>query len=147
MKKIPTWWTQLPDDDPILTGWLGGPTAAEYENATDEELLAMALQSLAAAFAKPVDVIERKLKAHKSQNWSQRANAFGGYSYNRTESRSAKKLFELPVEQTIFFAGEAFFPGNTVGTVEAALVSGRDAALKIFATIILNSGTDFSEKR
>ncbi len=28
-EEIPTWWTQLPGESNLLTGWLGGPKAAE----------------------------------------------------------------------------------------------------------------------
>ena len=34
---------------------------------------------------------------------------------------------------TLYFAGEGLFEGTAIGTVEAALVSGRDAAYKIIA--------------
>ena len=27
---IPTWWTQLPDESPILTGWIAGPDSDKY---------------------------------------------------------------------------------------------------------------------
>ena len=130
-EKIPTWWTQLPQKDPILTGWFGGPKAAAFKSATDEEILEAALQSLASAFAKPIDFIKNKLQAHKLANWSNVPNISGGYSYNKPGSYEAKKLFGQPIEETIFFAGEAFFRGDTSGTVEAALISGREAALRV----------------
>jgi monoamine oxidase len=36
-----------------------------------------------------------------------------------------------PVEDTIFFAGEALYDGSEMGTVEAALVSGKRVAKEI----------------
>ncbi|HYK46744.1 MAG TPA: NAD(P)/FAD-dependent oxidoreductase [Parafilimonas sp.] len=130
-EEIPTWWTQHPRKTSLLTGWFGGPSAAVYKNATDEEILSLALNSLASAFAKSAEVIRQNLKACKITNWSNVPGVNGGYSYSKLESNAAKKIFERPIEQTIFFAGESFYSGNSSGTVEAALVSGREAALKI----------------
>jgi monoamine oxidase len=130
-EKIPTWWTQLPNENAILTGWLGGTKAASLKNATDEDLLEAALTSLVSAFNKPADVLKNKLLAYKINNWANFPNVFGGYSYETIKSKAAKNLLNQPVEQTIFFAGEALYNGIHVGTVEAALVSGKETALKI----------------
>jgi len=37
----------------------------------------------------------------------------------------------VPVEETIFFAGEAFYEGPSFGTVEAALVSAKNVVEKV----------------
>jgi monoamine oxidase len=37
----------------------------------------------------------------------------------------------MPVEETLFFAGEALYEGSEIGTVEAALVTGLAAAKAI----------------
>ena len=34
-QSIPTWWTQLPDTTPILTGWKGGPGAVALATARE----------------------------------------------------------------------------------------------------------------
>jgi monoamine oxidase len=38
-EAIPTWWTQLPDQTPILTGWLGGPKAALMSSMSQDKYL------------------------------------------------------------------------------------------------------------
>ena len=48
---------------------------------------------------------------------------------------SARKILNIPIQETIFFAGEALYEGNAPGTVEAALVSGREAAKKIMTIL------------
>jgi monoamine oxidase len=133
-EKIPTWWTQLPKENAILTGWLGGTKAASLKNATDEDLLEASLASLASAFKKPADILKNKLLAYKINNWANFPNTFGGYSYETTKTKAAKDLLNHPVEQTIFFAGEALYSGIYGGTVEAALTSGKQAAQKIINT-------------
>lgn len=67
---IPTWWTQNPLRSPVLTGWLGGQPAAEKVQATDEELLELALQSLSNIFKKPMDELRDKLVAFNCANWT-----------------------------------------------------------------------------
>ena len=46
-------------------------------------------------------------------------------------SEEAKKKLREPIADTIYFAGEALYSGNSGGTVEAALVQGLDVAKKV----------------
>jgi monoamine oxidase len=55
----------------------------------------------------------------------------GGYSYSTLFSKKAVEILSEPIAETIFFAGEAIYSGESQGTVEAALQSGLDAAKKI----------------
>ena len=134
-QKIPTWWTQLAPDNAILTGWVGGEKAVALSNKTDEEILEIALQSLCNAFAISKEDLQSKLKASSIYNWYKEPDIVGGYSYNTLESVAAKKVLRQPVDDTIFFSGEALFEGTPVGTVEAALDSGKKTASKVLATL------------
>jgi monoamine oxidase len=128
---IPTWWTQLPSSYPLLTGWAGGPQAWQLENKDDKAILELALQSLSNVFKKPVDELKQLLTASSVANWSKDSFAKGGYSYSMVGSTQVQKLFNEPIDNTIFFAGEAFYDGPLPGTVEAALVSAKNVAEKI----------------
>ena len=130
-EAIPTWWTQLPSSYPLLTGWAGGPQAWQLENKDDETILAIALQSLSGIFKKPVDTLKQLLTASLVANWQKDPFTKGAYSYSMIESAEAQKIFATPVEDTLFFAGEAFYNGPSPGTVEAALVSGKNVAERI----------------
>ena len=44
-----------------------------------------------------------------------------------------QRILKAPVEETIFFAGEGLYEGLEIGTVEAALHSGRETAHWIIA--------------
>jgi monoamine oxidase len=44
-------------------------------------------------------------------------------------------LLCTPDDNTLFFAGEALYDGDSPGTVEAALASGKDAAKKLRKSI------------
>ena len=122
-ESIPTWWTVLPDADPILTGWLGGPPTARFTDADEETVIQHALQSLANIFALPIDQLKTLLTASHVARWQTNNFCLGAYSYNKLFTRQARQLLNDPVQHTLYFAGEAFYEGEAGGTVEAALVS------------------------
>jgi monoamine oxidase len=128
---FPTWWTQLPDKTPLLTGWVGGPTADRLGKHNEEDIFEKALQSLASIFEKPVQELKTAIVESYVFNWVNDVYSKCAYSYDMPETAAARKLLCTPVENTLFFAGEALYDGESPGTVEAALASGKDAAKKI----------------
>ena len=131
---FPTWWTQLPDEAPLLTGWLGGPKAHALSNQSDNDIGDIALTSLAAIFDQPIAMLRQSIVHMNVFNWQKNPYAMGAYSYATVETAAAKKVITAPLADTIFFAGEALYTGDHPGTVEAALVSALDAvaAMKKF---------------
>jgi len=75
--------------------------------------------------------LQQKIIASKVFNWLSAEYAKGPYSYSYPSSKKARKLLNEPVEGTIFFAGEALYTDESGGTVEAALVNGREVADKV----------------
>jgi monoamine oxidase len=134
-EEISTWWTQLPIENAILTGWVGGEKAIDLKEKNDEEILAIAIQSLANAFVLSAADLKLKLKASGVYNWFKEPDIIGGYSYNTLNSIAAKKILHQAINDTIFFSGEALFEGSPLGTVEAALQSGKKTALKVLKTL------------
>jgi len=128
---IPTWWTLLPDTSPVLTGWAGGSKAWRLSNDTEEELLEKAFLSLSAILQVSVTVLKEKAIAKTVFNWQRNGWSEGGYVYQTPESAEAIQLISTPVDDTIFFAGEALYQGKSPGTVEAAIVQGKEVAGKI----------------
>ena len=123
---IPTWWTQLPSDYPLLTGWAGGRQAWALEEKDDSSIHQLALQSLSTIFKKAIGEVEGLLTASHIANWRNDRFSKGGYSYSTVESVKVQELFSTPIHDTIYFAGEAFYNGPSPGTVEAALVSAKN---------------------
>lgn len=128
---VPTWWTQHPSSYPLLTGWAGGPQARQLEDNDDHSVLQLALQSLSGIFQKSIDELSQLLTAWDIANWRKAPFTKGGYSYSTVASAKAQKVFSVPVEGTIFFAGEAFYDGPSPGTLEAALVSAKTVVERI----------------
>lgn len=121
---FPTWWTQLPRRIPVLTGWMGGPDASFYCNATDSQLLEMALRSLSIIFGVNTDFLRTELLAWKICNWAAVPFSRGAYTYPTVDVPETAGVF-VPVDDTLYFAGEAAYNGPHGGTVEAALVSAK----------------------
>jgi monoamine oxidase len=130
-EQIPTWWTQLPAESNLLTGWLGGAKAAEKIFDDDEALLQTALQSLSSIFRMPPAMLRQELVHHKIINWQTVEHVRGGYSYRTLGTDQAIKVLSMPINGVIFFAGEALAGGDSQGTVESALQSGYDTARRL----------------
>jgi monoamine oxidase len=128
---VPTWWTQYPDEHPVLTGWLAGPKADRVSSFAETELIDMGLASLGEIFDLPVDRIRRDLVAARAINWGNDPFARGAYSYATPRTRKAQSVLRKPNGDNIFFSGEALYAGPEMGTVEAALASGRETAQRI----------------
>lgn len=127
---VPTWWTQIPSELPLLTGWLSGPGSLSLK-LSDEELLNEGIRSLAYIFDCREDVLRAKIRAARVVNWVNDPFARGAYAYKTIETTEAIDLLSKPVEDTVYFAGEAYYHGPEMGTVEAALATGEEVAGKI----------------
>ena len=133
-ETVGTWWSQLPKKIPLLTGWIAGPKAFQMSTLSDEVIIENAIQSIANILEVSVDLIKQNLQASHVFNWVADPFARGGYSYTTTKTGEALKVMMEPIDHTIFVAGEAFYEGPEIGTVEAALISGKRAAAEIMAT-------------
>jgi len=133
-EEIPTWWTQLPQKTPLITGWLSGPKAEQLTYADDELILEKALLSLSSIFGLAYEAIKEKLKWWKVVNWTADPFTRGSYSYSTLQTKTARKQLLKPVNEVIFFAGEGLYEGPEMGTVEAALTSGSEVALQMKAS-------------
>jgi monoamine oxidase len=127
-EEIPTWWTQLPAETNLLSGWMGGPNATKKIFEPDSSLLQTALQSLSSIFRMPPAMLQEELTSYKIINWLNQPYIKGGYSYDTLHSGKAREILSSPVNNTIYFAGEAISKSESQGTVESALQSGHDTA-------------------
>jgi monoamine oxidase len=133
---IPTWWTQAPVKNPILTGWFGGPKVREWKDLNDESLMQLAIDSLAAIFEIDHAVLVEKIVASQVFNWAKDPYSLGGYSYTSLNRKKYLDLLAKPEEDTLFFSGEALETGSArLGTVEAALNSGFRTAQQILQVL------------
>ena len=123
----------MPNEKPLLTGWLGGPKAKELSNETDEVMLNKALSSLASIYDMPAAELKKEVEWSRVFNWQKNDYAMGAYSYPTIQTAPAREQISQPLAGTIFFAGEALYKGSNPGTVEASLVSAIKTAENIKA--------------
>ena len=130
-EMIPTWWTS--PKAALLTGWSGGPHALDIKDLTDEMILEQALRSLAGIFNTGTDYLQAQLKNWIVANWVSDPYCMGGYSYDVVGGEERKRQLLEPESGTVYFSGEGLFTGPEIGTVESALVMGRETAQRMIA--------------
>lgn len=132
---VPTWWTQHPQKLPLLVGWLGGPKTEVLLNEGREAVIQKALHSLSAVFGVDVVRLSQQVVSANFYNWSEDEFARGAYSYEVVNGEASINELLQPVEKTVYFAGEGLHHGPEIGTVEAALQSGRNVAHRLIADV------------
>jgi monoamine oxidase len=125
------WWTASPPKVPLLTGWVGGPRAAGLRGRTQDEVAAVALQSLSNIFGLDISTLESRLQAAYSHDWSDDPFSRGAYSYGGVGGVPAVQLLGRPVANTLYLAGEAVAGQGRNATVPGALLSGHAAAARL----------------
>lgn len=124
---FPSVWTALPVRTPLLVIWAGGPRAERLSGIAPREVMARAIESVETIFGKRANVA-RRLEAAWFHDWQQDPYSRGAYSYVTVGGAGARKALSEPLENTLFFAGEATDFSGEHGTVAGALMSGTRAA-------------------
>ncbi|MCJ8209338.1 FAD-dependent oxidoreductase [Mucilaginibacter sp. RS28] len=132
-EKIPTWWTQVPDQSAVLTGWLGGPEAKKLKDTSEDALLKMALQSLGNMFNMGEQALQAQLLSAHTINWTADPYTLGSYAYETVNGHQHHAVLNNGVDGKLYFAGEYLYEGPSMGTLEAALCSGLDLAERLIA--------------
>jgi monoamine oxidase len=128
---FPTLWTALPRRVPFLTAWCGGPNASRLAGKARAEIIDRALRSIEIMFGNAAPVRQELIAAHV-HDWQADPLSRGAYTYVKVGGEKAAEQLAAPLVNTLFFAGEAA-SSQEMGTVEAAVQSGRRAAREIIA--------------
>jgi len=137
-EEIPTWWTQAPLESNLLTGWAGGPAAEKLIDLSQEKLLDRAIATLHKVFNKNATDLREQVDSVYYHNWTHDPFSRGAYSYPKVGGLAAAKALAEPIEDTIFFAGEATDFQGANGTVHAAIASGVSTARQLLQTASLD---------
>jgi monoamine oxidase len=128
---FPTWWTQSPAFSNLLTGWAGGPAADKLTGCDREQLRNAALDSISRTFGVTIPQLRSLLVRDWYHDWATDPFALGAYSYPKAGGLDAAKLLGQPLDDALFFAGEATDVLGFNGTVHGAIGSGLRAAREI----------------
>lgn len=96
--------------------------------ASPDALRDQSLQALSHIFAVPVRLIKDSLVDFYTHDWATDPFSLGAYSYIPVGGLKAQAALAEPVENTIYFAGEAANKKGHHGTVHGALASGLRTA-------------------
>jgi monoamine oxidase len=126
----PTWWTTNPMPSSMLTGWVAGRKVGKLKV---DELPDTGVATLAAILgSSPLDVRKHLVRRHL-HDWQIDPHSLGAYTYVPRGAICASDELSVPVEGTLFFAGEHTDTSGHWGTVHGALRSGYRAAQQILA--------------
>jgi monoamine oxidase len=138
------WWSLT--GDAVLTGWAGGPAAQALSARSAQAIEQIALGQLSKIFRLPKAVLNAGLLDSATHNWSRDPFSRGAYSFVRAGQDNAPKELRRPVEDTLFFAGEATADGEEIGTVHGALSSGLRAAGEVAAALAAPLKRDLTDR-
>ena len=134
-KFFPTWWTTLPMRTPLLTGWSAGPHTDELLGQSKPVIVSRALGDLSRISKLKATELEEQLEAVHFHDWHADPFSRGAYSYVRAGAFRNRAALELPVENTLFFAGEATELNGHGGTVHGARATGRRSARQVLESL------------
>ena len=126
---FPTFWTTLPLRAPLMTAWIAGPKAAHLSTREMPHIVGQALESLSTVFGGRSQS-KLELEAAYLHNWQTDPFSQGAYSYIGVGGADARRALAAPLEDTLFFAGEAT-DEDEAATVGGALQSGARVAKEI----------------
>jgi monoamine oxidase len=106
--------------------WAGGPKARALGGAPDE-VIEHALSGFGALFHEP-ELVRTEFEGGAMHDWDRDQFSRGAYSYVAVGGGTARVSLAAPVDDTLFFAGEATSSDGQGGTVNGALETGERAA-------------------
>ncbi len=114
----------------VLEGFLSGRRARALSGKPEAEVVDDALRELERMVPR-VD-LRSHLKAARYVDWSADPDVLGGYTYPKVGGGvDQRRALAEPVDDVLFFAGEATRPAGDYATVHGALDSGVEAANKV----------------
>jgi monoamine oxidase len=129
------WWTGYPLFAPILVAWAGGPAADALAGLDRLQRVDRALESLVRLVRVPRAVVDDQVVAWDTHDWAADPFARGAYSYVRVGGLEAQAILARPVENTLFFAGEATELAGHQATVHGAVSAGQRAADEVLRSL------------
>ena len=131
---IPTWWTTNPEKHPLITGWAPFRAAEQLSGQNISFVRQKAVDTLARLLAVDSGELGNLLVDAYCHDWQSDPFSRGAYSYGKVGCDGAQQALGEPLNNTLFFAGEATDVTGHNGTVHGAIASGERAAREILQT-------------
>src|SRR5438132_10462334 len=131
---FPTWWTTMPEQLPIITGWAPFRCAERLSGQSAAFVIEKSLHSLSCLLKLSRSELESLLAHAYWHDWQSDPLSGGAYSYVKVGGDKAQQALADPVDNTLFFACAAPDISGHNGTVHGAIASGHRAAKQILPT-------------
>ncbi|MGA8541912.1 MAG: NAD(P)/FAD-dependent oxidoreductase [Terriglobales bacterium] len=131
----PTWWTKMPEQVPIITGWAPFRYAERLSGMSRSLVIEHGLKTLSSLLNVGLEKLESLLDDAYFHDWQNDPFSCGAYSYGAVGSDGAHEALASPIDNMLFFAGEATDTTGHNGTVHGAIASGRRAVAEILRTL------------
>jgi monoamine oxidase len=128
---LPVWWTSAPIRTNTLVGWAGGLRASRLTRRSTTEIEERALAALGRLFGMQRRRLAALVEHCWYHDWVNDPLTLGAYSYALVGGSTAAKRLARPVDDTLFFAGEAADEDGRNGTVHGAIGTGYRAAAAV----------------
>jgi monoamine oxidase len=122
---VATWWPVESAATPTLMGYTGGAKALSLAALGEAAAIEVGVAELSALLG--VDV-RAALLGGRLADWSRDEWSLGAYTYSPVGMGAARETLAEPVEDTLYFAGEATVTWGHLATVHGALESGTRVA-------------------
>lgn len=132
---FPTWWTEMPEHLPIITGWAPASSPEKLAGMTDDQIINQALDALSSLLRVTKSHVESQLVSAYFHNWDNDPFSRGAYSYAKVGGEGCQQVLGSPLDNTLFFAGEHTDTTGHNGTVHAAIASGHRASKEILRAL------------
>jgi monoamine oxidase len=123
---------------PLIEGYFGGALARELERQGDAAVAAFAIDQLAAQLGSN---IRKRLALLAVSAWDRDPFAGGSYSYAKPGEADARAALAAPVDERLFFAGEAV-SARDFSTAHGAYRTGIAAAAQVTRVLLRRSARD-----
>jgi len=128
---FPTWWTQMPETIPVITGWAPAKSAEKLAGMSQDAVIDKAIESLSSILQVEKSKVQALLQSAHFHDWDSDPFSLGAYSYVKVGGEGCQQTLGLPASNTLFFAGEATDTSGHNGTVHGAIASGQRAAREL----------------
>lgn len=124
----------------LATGFVAGRFADALERHGQGAATEYCLEGLRKIFGND---IQKSILRTSETAWRSNANTLGSYSFARPGASAGRELLAEPLEDRLFFAGEATMK-HSYSTVHGAFLSGQSAAEKILSLRRMNKHRSLS---
>lgn len=132
---FPTWWTIYPIKAPLLVGWAPDLYAESLRGKPLDEVVRQACEALAHTLPQYREEIRAGMVSGFTHDWQADPFSRGAYSYVKAGGLGAQEALGAPVENTLFFAGEATESKGHHATVHGAIATGLRAAEEVKSSL------------